>query len=253
MLDEAAHARPRNSTPTENLYCIPRRVLGSLRGVHLQQGNWTGKVLCLLFVRLHCLCEHNTLLSEQKPAHHVVHLVCNVFQPALSRFHTSNHGSKLAADHSLRCQGLSKCLALVNPFKALFYNPTLSTDRGCNHCPTFVVKITYEIHSVSSKSGKFGWLEALPQYNEESSPLRAKSVLHWHLCVVKRNICCSSRRGIARLDWRRLDAFAALNKDDCETILGFACDGEIVRKAAMFRFKKKGSNSGAAMTRTARS
>jgi hypothetical protein len=79
VLDEAAHACPRNSTSTENLYGIPRCILRRLRGVHLQQGDWAGKVLCLLFIRLRCLLEHNALLFELKRAHHIVHLVCNVF------------------------------------------------------------------------------------------------------------------------------------------------------------------------------
>ena len=53
MLDEAAHPRPRNSTSTEDLHSITRRFLRRLRSIHFQQGNWSGKVLRLLLIRLY--------------------------------------------------------------------------------------------------------------------------------------------------------------------------------------------------------
>ena len=52
MFDEAAHPRPCNSTSTEDLHSITRRFLRRLRSIHFQQGNWSGKVLRLLLIRL---------------------------------------------------------------------------------------------------------------------------------------------------------------------------------------------------------
>jgi hypothetical protein len=88
-------------------------------------------------------------------AHHVVHLVRDILQPTLHRLHAGNHGSNLTANDRLRCQGLSECLALVNPFEALFHYPTLRTGRARSHYPTFVVEIACEIHNVSSGTDKF--------------------------------------------------------------------------------------------------
>lgn len=93
--------------------------------------------------------ENNASVFELKRTHHVVHLVCNIFQPTLHRLHASDHGSNLTADNSLRCQGLSKCLALVDPFKTFLYNRTLTTGRRGHHHPTFVVKIACKIQSIS--------------------------------------------------------------------------------------------------------
>ena len=68
MLDEAAHPRPRNSTSTEDLYGITRRFLRRLCSVHFQQGNWPGKVLRLLLVRLYSflIFEHKIKAFELK-------------------------------------------------------------------------------------------------------------------------------------------------------------------------------------------
>jgi len=88
------------------------------------------------------------LSFELKQTHHIVHLVCNVLQPTLQGLYASDHGSNLAADDSLRCQGLSERLALTDPFQTFLHDPTLSTDGGRSHHPTFVIEIAGEICGV---------------------------------------------------------------------------------------------------------
>lgn len=75
----------------------------------------------------------------------------------------------------------------------------------------------------------------LPEHNEDSSSLRPKGIPNGHFYVVKHDIRCSSRRGIARLDRRRLDTFSAFNKDDSEAFFSFAPNGEVVSKAIEIR------------------
>ena len=85
---------------------------------------------------------------ESKWTHHVVHLVGDILQPTLHRLDASNHGSNLAADDSLGCQGLSKRLALTDPFQTFLHNPALSTGRGIGHHPSFVIEIAGEMRGV---------------------------------------------------------------------------------------------------------
>jgi hypothetical protein len=74
----------------------------------------------------------------------------NVFQPTLHGLYASNHGGNLAADHSLRCQGLSKRLSLTDPFQTFLHDPALGTGRGCDHYPTFMVEIAGDLrHKVT--------------------------------------------------------------------------------------------------------
>lgn len=85
---------------------------------------------------------------EPKWTHHVIHLVGNVFQPTLYGLDASDHGSNLAADNSLGCQGLSKRLALTDPLQTFFHNPALSTGGGRGHHPAFMIEITGEMRGV---------------------------------------------------------------------------------------------------------
>ncbi len=144
MLDETAHPRPGDSTTTEDLHGITRSFLRRLCRVHFQQGNWSGKVLRLLLVRLF-LFEQNVKVFELKWTHHIVHLMRNVLQPTLYGLYARNHGSDLTADDSLRCQGLSKCLSLTDPFQTFLHDRALSMCGGCDHYPTFMIEIADEL------------------------------------------------------------------------------------------------------------
>jgi hypothetical protein len=55
VFNEAPHARPSNTTSTEDLDSVPCCLLRRLGRVHLEQGDWSGEVLSLLLVRLHCI------------------------------------------------------------------------------------------------------------------------------------------------------------------------------------------------------
>lgn len=52
VLNEATHASLGNATATEYLDSIPCGVLRGASGMHLQQTNWTSKLLRLLLIRL---------------------------------------------------------------------------------------------------------------------------------------------------------------------------------------------------------
>jgi hypothetical protein len=148
-------------------------------------------------------------------------LVRNVFQPALHGLNAGNHSSNFAADDGLRCQGLPKCLALTNPFETLLHDRTLSTSRGSDHHPAFVIKIAAN----QCRQVTLLTLEqpgTVPEYNEDPSTLGTKGVLNWYLDIVERDVRRSSSRRIARLDLRRLDTFTTFNENNCEPILGLA-------------------------------
>jgi hypothetical protein len=63
--------------------------------------------------------------QAQTNADHVVHLVCDVFKPALPTLRSRHHGSDFASDDSLRMQRLSERLPLIRPFETCFDDTSL--------------------------------------------------------------------------------------------------------------------------------
>jgi hypothetical protein len=62
------------------------------------------------------IADQTTLQARaQTNADHVVHLVRDVFKPALPTLYSRHHGSDFASDNRLRMQGLSKRLPLIRP------------------------------------------------------------------------------------------------------------------------------------------
>ena len=54
-------------------------------------------------------------LRVGKRAHHIAHLVGDVFQPRLDGFRSRDHSGDLGTDDWLVCQRLSESFPLVNP------------------------------------------------------------------------------------------------------------------------------------------
>ena len=82
VFNEAPHARPSYTTSTEDLDSIPCRLLRSLGRVHLEQGDWSGELLRLLFVRLHCI-EYRTCTIPAKIGRTMLFIWCVMFSNQL--------------------------------------------------------------------------------------------------------------------------------------------------------------------------
>lgn len=107
--------------------------------------------------------------------------------------------------------------------ETFFNHYTLGTCRAATHNPSLVIEVA--------------------KNNEDTSTLRAQSVLHWYFYVVKlgrfcepsvtssvgmthSNVCCTGGWRIGRLNGFCLDALTSLNKDNGEPIIGLASNGE---------------------------
>jgi hypothetical protein len=90
MLDETAHSRLRDAATSEDLHGIPRGILCTPSGIHLQKGDLACKLSCLFLVRLPSASFRQLLIRDCfvffLTTHHIAHLVRDILQPRLQRF-----------------------------------------------------------------------------------------------------------------------------------------------------------------------
>lgn len=102
---------------------------------------------------------------------------------------------------------------MKNVLEAFLNSHSLSPCRTAHHDPALMVKVAED--------------------DEQALVLFSENVTSWHFHVVERDVGGASSRRVGCLDGLGLDARTPLNEEYSKTLLGLACDGEVIAEVSI--------------------